>query len=301
MTGYMHPDYVESMAEFGLPRALRRSGGWILEREIPGFPYRDAMGCYPLFCCQDWRGLEADLDEIGNELVSLSVVADPFGLYNIAYLERCFHDVVVRFKEAFIVDLHRPYNEIVSRNRRKKVKKTLREISVELCEEPQHMVDEWVSLYANLIERHCISGIRAFSKTAFTVQMSIPGTVLLRAIHLGVTVGSTLWYVQGDIAYGHLAAFSNVGYELQASYALDGFAIEYFKDKIRWLYFGPGPGISGDATDGLSLYKRRWSTDTRPVYFCGRIFNPENYEKIIKQKKIVNSSHFPAYRQGEFS
>ena len=82
MTGYMHPGYVESLKEFGTPRALPRCRGWILERQIPGYPYHDAMGCYPLFACQDWSQLHLDLEEVGSELVSLALVTDPFGEYD---------------------------------------------------------------------------------------------------------------------------------------------------------------------------------------------------------------------------
>jgi hypothetical protein len=60
-SGYMHPNYAHSLREFGEPRELPGSGGWILERIIPGTPYRDAMGCYPLFACNDWSKLANDL------------------------------------------------------------------------------------------------------------------------------------------------------------------------------------------------------------------------------------------------
>ena len=36
-------------------------GGSILERPIGALPDRDAMGCYPLFACQDWSRLADDL------------------------------------------------------------------------------------------------------------------------------------------------------------------------------------------------------------------------------------------------
>ena len=36
VTGYMHPGYAESLAEFGTPRELQHSGGWLQERMIPG-------------------------------------------------------------------------------------------------------------------------------------------------------------------------------------------------------------------------------------------------------------------------
>ena len=80
MVGYLHPGYPKSFVEFGNPRKLSHSGGWIIERQIPGVPYKDAMGCYPLFICDDWSRLYSDLDEISNELVSLVVVTDPMPL-----------------------------------------------------------------------------------------------------------------------------------------------------------------------------------------------------------------------------
>ena len=34
--GYLSPEYVASQAECGQPLTLPRSGGWLLERRIPG-------------------------------------------------------------------------------------------------------------------------------------------------------------------------------------------------------------------------------------------------------------------------
>src|SRR5689334_21386054 len=78
-TGYQHPGYVASLAAFGEPVSLPRSQGFILRRKIPGTPYCDATGTYPLFCCQDWRGLSDDITELGSALVSVVLIADPFG------------------------------------------------------------------------------------------------------------------------------------------------------------------------------------------------------------------------------
>ena len=69
MTGYLHPLYAESLAEFGAPRRLARCGGHLLARKIPGGDGHDAMGCYPLFCCPDWSGLRDDLEEARDQLV----------------------------------------------------------------------------------------------------------------------------------------------------------------------------------------------------------------------------------------
>ena len=46
------------------------------------------MGCYPLFACQDWSQLSADLENIEDDLIALSLVTDPFGEYTPAYLQQ---------------------------------------------------------------------------------------------------------------------------------------------------------------------------------------------------------------------
>lgn len=296
----MHPRYSESLMEFGTPRELPRCGGWILERQIPGESFRDVMGCYPLFTCQDWSQLYIDLEEIGDELVSLSLVTDPFGDYDPAYLRRCFKDVVIPFKEHYIIDLHRPLNEIAGRRHRKNARRALRNLRINVFDEPTNFVEEWISLYSNLIDKHNISGIPAFSKSAFVKQLSIPGTVVLSAEYQDVTVAAQIYFVQGDVVHCHLGSASQTGYVQGALHALDFFSIEYFSDKVHWLDLGGAAGITSGSTDGLSLYKSGWSTETRIAYFCGRILNHERYEKIVKASGITATDYFPTYRKGEF-
>src|SRR5918998_5873384 len=130
VTGYAHPAYAESLAEFGTPRELPRCGGWILQRQVPDFPYRDGMGCYPLFACEDWSQLRSDLESLSPELVTLSLVADPFGEHDLAYLRRCF-DILSPFKRHFIVNLNYDANTFVSSHHRRYARKALREVRVE--------------------------------------------------------------------------------------------------------------------------------------------------------------------------
>ncbi len=70
--------------------------------------------------------------------------------------------------------------------------------------------------------------------------------MLLRAFHRGEVVGAHFWYVMGDVAVSHLAAFSTAGYDLMASYALHWEALGYFADRVRWLNLGAGAGIEAD-------------------------------------------------------
>ena len=301
-TGYLHRDYAESQAEFGDPREVPRCGGWLLKRNIPEFPFCDAMGCYPMFACRDWRELHYDLESLEGELVALSLVTDPFGNYDEHCLRRCFRDVMLHFKEHFVVDLHCSMQTFVSDHHRRYARKALENVCVERCENPTFYISDWISLYSALIRKHHIKGILAFSSPSFARQFRVPGMVIFRASHEEATVGMTLWYVQQPIAYYHLGAYSLLGYELGASFALFWSAIAHFTDQeLRWVNLGAGAGIRNNGKDGLSLFKRGWSTGTRPAYFCGRIFDHERYSKILKANGTMDCSYFPAYRKGEFA
>ncbi|MGH9872777.1 MAG: GNAT family N-acetyltransferase [Pyrinomonadaceae bacterium] len=302
VTGYSHAAYAASLAQWGTPRALCRSGGWLLVRPIPESGYVDAMGCYPLFVCEDWSQLKRDLETIDEALVSLAVVTDPFGSYDVDFLRRCFPDLVVPFKQHFVTDLRRAPDTYVHPHHRRNARKALNEMRVEKCDNPEDFLDDWISLYSTLIERHQITGITAFSRQSFAEQLRTPGIRVFRAVHDDVTIGMVLWYQQQHRAYYHLGAYSPLGYDLRASFALFDQSIQYFAEqKIEWLNLGAGAGSGADAKSGLNRFKEGWSTGTRTVYFCGRVFDRDKYEELSPARHLGTTDYFPAYRAGEFS
>jgi Acetyltransferase (GNAT) domain len=299
-SGYLHPMYAQSLIEFGEPLELPASKGWILKRPILGTSHFDGMGSYPIFVCQDWPLLEKDLDQVGSQLVSLSLVTDPFGTYTHQDLQRYFKNVARPYKEHFVINLQRRPEEFVAAHHQRNTHKALKAVNVEVCIEPIKYLNEWVSLYHTLIGRHNIKGITKFSKDAFAKQLSTPGIVAFRAVVDDKAVGMLLWYVQGNVGYYHLGAYSPEGYKLNASFALFWTLLGYFADAgLKWLGLGAGAGIQGDEDDGLTRFKRGWATETRTVFFCGRIFDPQKYQEIIAARNIRNTSYFPAYRAGE--
>lgn len=304
-SGYAHPAYAMSLSEFGRPRPLLQSGGWVLERAIPETDARDAMGCYPIFSCRDWSLLGNDLENLGDDLVSLVLVADPFGNFTEQILRHIFADLVVPFKEHFVVDLSRPVKDLVEAHHRRNARKALRVMEVEYAISAESWLNEWNHLYSNLVDRHSISGIATFSRTSFAQQLCVPGIAAFRAIRDGQTVGMNLWYVHQDVGYYHLGAYSEDGYRLQASFALFWRAIEHFAAAgLRWLNLGAGAGAdadaAGDSTDGLARFKRGWTDSTRMAYLCGRIFDHAKYRRLADAKKVSKANYFPAYRKGEF-
>ena len=297
--GYAGQAYADSLAEFGQPVSLPRSGGYLLKRRIPGSGDADAMGCYPLFFCNAWSRLGEDLGALENEIVSVSLVADPFGDYTPADLEAVF-DCVLPYKEHYLVDLDQPLEETGTKQQRRQALKALQGIRVEVCNDPPRFAGEWDRLYDNLRRRYDIQGIRSFSMHAFEAQLKIPGMVVLQAFHGETLVGAQLYFVQGDVVHCHLGAVTAEGYDTGAFYAMDYASFDYFAGRGRWLDLGGGAGICTSQQDGLSQYKQRWSSATRPVYFCGRIINRERYETLAQRINAPNTSYFPSYRAGEF-
>jgi hypothetical protein len=299
-SGYLHRSYAEAFAEFGDPIRLEGCGGWILRRSIPESHRCDAMSCYPIFTCRDWSGLPTDLARNHADLVSLTLILDPFGDYDPDVLAHDL-DVMVPFKRHFVADLGRPPSDIVSRHHRKRAEKGLRRVQVERCEDPPRFLDTWTTLYENLTRRHSIKEMRAFSRFSFAKQLDVPGLVMFRALQDGRTVGIDLWYVQGDVAYNHLTAMAEEGYHLYASYALKWFALSYLPECANWLDLGGVPGLDDSAATGLAYFKEGWSTNTRLAYLAGRIYDRNAYRTEMQRRGISHNSYFPAYRREEFS
>jgi hypothetical protein len=291
--GYAHPAYLQSLAEFGTPITLPASGGCLLRRPISD-GLSDAMGPYPLFCCADWEALSADWSVISDELVSVVLVADPFGPRDESSLRQCF-DRVVPFKTHFLADLDPP-GQFATRHHRYYAERALREVAIDVCDPPAIMLPDWIALYRHLIARHAIAGIQAFSPQSFYHQFAVPGLVALRATTpSGEPVGAHLWFVQGDIAYSHLAAASPRGYEMSCSYALYDFAIRFFRGKVRWLDLGGVP-TGESAGGGLAAFKRGWSNASHTAYLCGKVLNQHLYDELAARRGAVNSDYFPIYR-----
>jgi hypothetical protein len=299
-SGYLNAGYAWALREFGEPVELPACGAYLLRRAIPGTDRFDAMGLYPYLACADWSVLPRDLASLEGELVSFAATPDPFGSYTRDDLERAFPDHLVRFKDHFVADLSRPLDEIVSKHHRKESEKALRVVDVEFSETPVEHLDDWMALFAEAVRRFRLTGIRAFSRRSFEEQLSLPGVVMSLASAGGNVVAAHIQIHDGHVGYAHLAAALPEARALGATYALYFREIEHYAGRLAWLDWGGGAGVE-DHRSGLTRFKRGWSTDTRPVYFGGRILDPEGYRVLRATMLEDPGTYFPAYRAGEFN
>jgi Acetyltransferase (GNAT) domain len=288
VSGYSSFRYVESLADFGVPRELPLSNGWLLERPVRDGA-RDLMGAYPLFACRNWGGLAADLEGLERQAVSVVLVADPLGGATDAELRTAFPDVLRDYRQHHVRDLDRPWQ--APAHHRRHIRRAAAALEVEVCAVPANHLEDWTRLYAGLAARHGLVGIRAFSRTAFERQLALPGLVAVRALRAGRTVGMALWLADPPVAHYHLAAYSAEGYEVSASYALFDLALQHLEGRAVRLV-----DLGGAAADGLERFKRGWANEARTAYLCGRVLDRPVYERLAGGH---GAGWFPAYRAGE--
>jgi hypothetical protein len=291
---YADAGYARSLIEFGEPRALPLSEGWLLERPVPGGDGRDLMGPYPLFACRDWAALASDLEALEGSAVSVVLVADPLGGADAGDLRRAFPDLMRPYKRHYVRDLEQPGN--MPLHHRRHIRRAAAALDVVVCTDPTLQLDDWTRLYSGLAERHGLVGIRAFSRAAFARQLGLPGLVAVRAERNGATVGMALWFEDAPDAHYHLAAYSPEGYEVSASYAIFEHALHHLRARgVRWVDLGGSTG-TGSATDGLERFKRGWASGARTAYLCGRVLDRAAYERLAAG---LSREWFPAYRVAE--
>lgn len=298
-SAYASEAYARSLAGFGDPLALPGCGGHLLARVVPGGGATDAMGCYPLFACAHPDRLRDDLAALGRALVSVALVPDPYGGFEAARHGEAF-DRVVRFKERFVHETARPVGDVASRHHRYQALRALRAVEVEVAADPPALLDDWVRLYAALVARHRLRGLKALSRDVFAAQLALPGLVAVVARHGGAVVSAHLWLEGEGVAYSHLAASSEAGYALDASYAVTWRSLEHFRGRVALVDLGAGAG-AGQAEDGLVRFKRGWATATRPTYFCGKVLDAAAYGALVTRTGTAASRWFPAYRDGELA
>jgi GNAT acetyltransferase-like protein len=296
MSGYASAEYAHSLAEFGDPLALPAAQTWLLGRELPCGGGKDAVGCYPLTSCTHWDKLSQDLATLPSGIVSVALVADPAARLESELLHDCFPDVCYHYKDHYFADLSRPLATFVASHHQRNARKAGQSLRIDRLTNPVDYLETWNQLYAHLVERHAVRGIAAFSPTAFRGLMQVPGLRAYVARACEEVVGMVLWLIMNEVAYYHLAAYSETGYSLKASFALFWQSLESLAaDHVAWAALGGGAGALS-ASEGLSRFKQGWSSETRPAYFCGRILDRRRYAELVAVSGNITTSYFPAYR-----
>ena len=271
-------------------------------RPILGTDHTDAVGCYPLFACENPARLASDLSVLQDAgAISFTLVTDPLGDFDTAELADLFRPLAQPYKAHYFVDLSGTADEFGSTHHRRNARRCSRQANFSICEQPTEHLQEWCDLYERLAERHKITGPARFSRLAFTAQLKLPGAMLIQSRNdADELLGMQFWFHDTTHAWHHLSGYSPAGYRQGGvSYGLMAFALTELKKRgVRVANLGAGAGLQADASDGLSRFKQGWSTHTKEAWLCGIVLDPKRYKQLSGGHE---TSFFPAYRDPSFS
>jgi hypothetical protein len=287
---YASEAYAAAFREFAAPIWLPQLRTHVLERPIPPSARHDAMGCYPLCVLEETADAAADFTLLRSRgLVSLVLVADALGGPGERFLRSVF-DRVRPFKTHYVHDYSLGF--AYDRHHRYEVKRARAGCQVEAVKFLDSLED-WLRMYAILIERNAVTGLQRFSHAYFKQLAALPGLHAFAARHEGRVVAMHLFVEHAGIAYSHLACSDDTGYRLRCGYALNDFAIEYFRGG-RLLDFGGGAGVGDDPRDGLATFKRGFANRSEPFFLCGKVLDADAYASLSAGR--TETDYFPAYR-----
>ena len=258
--GYADPAYAAALARRRGAAGLPRCGGSLLVRPTPDAadPRRDRP--LPAVRVRGLVGPGARISTmLRDQLVSVSLVADPFGGWTAEGLRACFPDLMAPFKEHHVVDLGADApasaRTTAATRARRCATSTWRSST-----RPADLLDDWIALYDNLVRRHEITRHRGV--LARGVRGAVRGPRPRRAARLGGGRDRrrhALVRPRRRRRTTTCGAYSERGYELKASFALFATALEHFAAARAspGSSLGAGAGVGDGAGDGLDRFKRR--------------------------------------------
>lgn len=282
--GYLHPGYAEACVAVGEVRHLRRSGSWMLTRDIPGSERRDAIVGFPRLICRSWPGLVEDLTETAAlaDLVTVSAVTDALAAVDEEVLRPAFGDLIRVEARHHVIELATYWP---SRDHRRAVREAMRRLDVDVVDAPGDLPAAW-----DLLDGPALPGAElGLPAAALERQSALPGCVAISALGPDGPVAMAVVYVSGDHAYLHALAVSAEGERLGARYALVQAMVEDMAGRgLRALDLG--------AAWEAPTFLAGWTELTRPSYRCGRIVDRVAYDALAAAAGTTGSGTFPAYR-----
>lgn len=269
-------------------------GQYLLRRKIESPEIQecwDLTGCYPFAVFDDDADIRAGLRRLRSEgFVSAVCVIDPLLNSKISQFDQHF-DYIKEFKTHYL--WKNDGNPIVfSKHHRYEIRKAKAEVK------PIALSDylaEWCALYRELTIRRRISGMAAFSPSAFERLAKITGLVSFGAFLGETLVACHLWIQNGPHVHSHLAASNDAGRSAGAPYLLYEAAVRHFDD-AEAINFGGGAGLADAPNDGLARFKRGFANLEKTAYICGAILDEARYRRLADAHGAENAAYFPAYR-----
>lgn len=296
----MHPytteTFAKSLFHIGEPIFVPAWSTYVLKRPISidgNIVGSDAIGLYPITILPASADVKSGLDFLRyTGLISIVIVLDDFHRPSMEALNNNFY-LCKKLKTHYIFD---PNKGSISydKHHRYELRQAHKTVRPEVIDLSQYL-NEWISLYASLSDRHHLSGSHDFQIEHFKALSKMEGIVTFGGFVDNQLVSCHIWATYEGLAHSHLAASNEKGYEVRAAYALNDLALDHFKD-CSIVNFGGGAGFS-DEMSGLSKFKKGFSNRDADAIICGEILDQTRYDALnALNGGSIKTKFFPAYR-----
>lgn len=295
---YNSTDYCACLEGFGTPHMLDETSGYLLRRRIPGTCLDDLVFPYPMFRVTDEGSLLGSLHS-GRACgaVTATIVTDPLAAFIPSTDE---WDVALKWKTHLIVDNSLPSANLFSDKVCYYTRRARGRFGFEVGLAPDDrpaLLNDWMRLWAILVERHGLRGLKALSRGYFEGLFSLDG-VLPAVLSDGDGIhGIHIWIVDGTDAYSHLHASDALAYDCSANYLLYSEELKLLSELgCRRCLLGSASGSGGE--DGLFAFKRQFANASADNHLLGLVMDRAAYAGLTGSP-VHEGGYFPAYRRGE--
>lgn len=293
MSGYRQNGFAESL---GTGLYLENVKGSVLRRKIGTTGTHDVVNPYPVFACSNFANFEDDLTSLRVEgAIALTVRTDAFDEMNVLST-RDIWDWFKPFKTHFITDLTEPWRDTAARNAKRYEKRAREDFEFSLVSSPSEYAADLARLNEIILNRTQINKSAGLSVKTLEKQLNLRGVRLFKAEDSQGPQGLALFMKTDRKAYAYLLGATDEARSKHVIYGLYGYALDALSAEVDAVDFGGNPGPTDDLSNSVGLFKQLWTNRTATSYICGKIFNPEAYGKLCKDRPALSPNYFPAYR-----
>jgi hypothetical protein len=292
----VHPystlEYARTLEHVGEPHFVPDWGTYVIARPVEAF-HRDVAGPYPLAMLKPDADVRGGIEQLREEgFISAVLVCDHLSGPAMRVLTNAFARAEP-FKQHYVVDRSiQPW--LPSNHHQDEIRRATRRGIVVEWTALSDVLDDWVSLYAELKSRRGVSGTADFSRSSFERLAQCSGLRTAVAYLNGDVVGSHLWFSHEGRMWSHLASTNELGRRNGAAYALYDFSIR--ESGASLVSLGGAAGTVESEDDGLARFKRGFANSSILTNLYGAILDANRYDELCDERRAGESTFFPSYR-----
>jgi hypothetical protein len=155
-------------------------------------------------------------------------------------------------------------------------------IEAVFSEDGEMFFDDVFGVYKGTMDRVGAVQELYFNPSFFREMLSVPGTVLFRALLDGKLIAFIIGFSGDKYFHGHLSGSLREYIHMSPNSLLYWVLINYARDHgFKYLHIGGGD--TPDPENSLLKFKMNFSKDTRPFFIGKKIHFPDIYEEVVKQ------------------